>query len=110
MTLLTLIADSILLFGMICVSLYGASHLPAGAQVPTHFGPLGYNHWVPKDLGLWLWPAVGVVVYAIVVIAALNQRAHGGPAAPIGLTLALALMLANQIGAVRVAINRGDRG
>jgi hypothetical protein len=38
MSIVTLIIDSVLLFG---VSVYGARVLPAGAQLPVHFGPGG---------------------------------------------------------------------
>lgn len=44
------------LLGMIGVSLYGAATLPAEQQVPIYFGPGSYNNWVPKSVGLILWP------------------------------------------------------
>jgi hypothetical protein len=46
-----LVIDSLLLLGMVGVSLYGASALPPGARVPIHFGPGAYNNWVPKQVG-----------------------------------------------------------
>ena len=51
----TLVIDSVLLFGIICVSVYGAAILPAGARVPLHLGPAGYTNWVPRSFGLVTW-------------------------------------------------------
>ena len=102
----TLIIDGVLLFVMIGVSLYGASALPPGARVPIHFGPASYNHWVPKNVGLTLWPAAGTVIYAILVITARGQRVNGGPGPPAGLTVALAVMLVTQVGALWAALSR----
>jgi hypothetical protein len=110
MSLATLIIDGVLLLAMVGVSLYGASALPPGAQVPIHFGPASYNNWVSKSVGLTLWPASGAVLYAILVVAARNQRVNGGSGPPAGLTVALALMLVTQVGALRVALNRSGRG
>jgi hypothetical protein len=108
MNLIPLIIDSVLLLGMICASVYGMTNLPDGAQVPVHFGPAGYNHCVPRNTGLLMWPAGGVVVYAVLVIITRNQGATGGTP-PTALTIALAVMLVTQVGALRVALNRGGR-
>lgn len=102
----TLIIDGVLLLVMIAVSLYGASALPPGARVPIHFGPASYNNWVPKNVGLTLWPAAGTVIYAILVITARDQRVNGGPGPPAGLTVALAVMLVTQVGALWAALSR----
>ena len=107
MNLTILIIDSLLLLGMVGVSLYGVSALPPGAQVPIHFGPASYNNWVPKNVGLIMWPAGGAVVYVILVVAARSERATGGGSgAAIGLTVALVVALITQVGALRVALNR----
>lgn len=105
-----LIIGGALLLAMICVSLYGAVALPPGAQLPVHFGPAGYNRWVPKIAGLILYPVFGAVVYTIVTVAVRDHTTHGslGPAA--GLTIALGVMLVGQVGALAVAITRSRRG
>jgi hypothetical protein len=108
MNLIPLIIDSVLLLGMICASVYGLTNLPDGAQVPVHFGPGGFNHWVPRNTGLLMWPAGGVVIYAVLVIMTRNQGATGG-SPPVALTIALAVMLVTQVGALRVALKRGSR-
>jgi hypothetical protein len=54
MNLTMLIIDSLLLLGIVCVSLYGASALPPGAKVPIHFGPAS------------AWPVPGGVVALII--------------------------------------------
>ena len=109
MNLTMLIIDSLLLLGIVGVSLYGASALPPGAKVPIHFGPASYNNWVPKNVGLIMWPAGAAVLYVVLVITARNEQAAGGKGgAAIGLAAALVVVLITQAGALRVARNRGS--
>ena len=103
----TLITGGALLLAIIGVSLYGGATLPPGAQVPVHFGPGGYNRWLPKKTGLVIWPALGAVVYLIVVVTAHDKGIHGSPA--VGLTVALVVILVTQIGALAVAFTRVRR-
>jgi|ERR1700691_2409727 hypothetical protein len=107
MSPVTLIIGGVLLLAIIGVSLYGAVTLPPGAQVPIHFGPAGYNRWLSKKVGLASWPTLAAVVYVIVVATAHDKGIHGSPA--IGLTIALGVILAAQIGALTVAVTRGRR-
>jgi hypothetical protein len=109
MSVALLIIDSSLLLGILGVSLYGASALPSGARVPIHFGRGTYNNWVPKNVGLTVWPAGGAVVYVILAVNARSQQVDGGSGLPVGLTIALVVMLATQVGALRVALSRGGR-
>jgi len=104
----TLIIDGVLLLAIIGVSLYGAATLPPGAAVPVHFGPGGYNRWLPKKTGLAIWPGLAAVVYLIVIATAGDKGTHGSPAT--GLTIALVVVMATQIGALAVAFNRSRRG
>jgi hypothetical protein len=108
MSLTALIIGGVLLLAMICVSLYGASALPPGAQMPAHFGPDGYNRWVAKSAGLVLYPVLGAVVFTIIVVNVRDHHTHGGlgPGPTIGLSVALVVMLAAQIGALAVALRR----
>ncbi len=110
MSLTTLIIGGALLLAMICVSLYGAVALPAGAQMPVHFGGGGYNRWVAKNTALILHPAAGAVVYAIIVVAVQEHKTHGGLGAAAGLSIALGVLLVAQIGALIVALSRNRRG
>lgn len=103
-----LIIGGTLLLAIIAASLYGAATLPPGARVPVHFGPGGYNRWLPKQAGLALWPALGVIVYLIILATDHDQGIHGSPAT--GLTVALGVILVTQIGALAVALTRGRRG
>lgn len=108
MNLTMLIIDSLLVLGMVGVSLYGASALPPGARIPIHFGPGSFNNWVPKNVGLIMWPAGGAVIYVILVITARSEQATGGGSGTaVGLTIALLVILITQVGALRVALNRG---
>ena len=111
MSLITLIIDSVLLLGIIGVSLLGAATLPSEARWPLHLGPGGYGNWVPRNIGLLAGPAIGVAVYVILATSARSHQASSGHglSLPVGLTIALAIMLANQFGALRAARNRGGR-
>jgi hypothetical protein len=108
-SLITLIIDGVLLLGTVSVSLYGATALPATAQWPLHLGPGGYGNWVPRNVGLLMGPAFATVIFAILVITARSQQADGGSGLPGGLTAALVIMLANQVGALRAALSRSGR-
>ena len=111
MSVATLIIDSALLLGIVGVSLYGRATLPAGARLPLHFGPAGYTNWQQKTIALVLWPATAVVLYVVLVVGSRSQHdaAGRGLSLPIGLTIALALILVNYVGAVRAALNRSGR-
>jgi hypothetical protein len=108
MSVLTLIIDSVLLLGIVGASLYGAAHLPAGARMPTHLGPGGYNNWQPKAFALLTWPVVGAGIFVVLAVTGRNHQ-HSSDSLPIGLTIALALMLVNEIGALRAALSQGGR-
>ena len=103
MSLILFIIESILLLGTIAVSLYGATVLPPTAQWPLHLGPGGYGNWVPRNVGLLMGPAIATVVFVILVVTAHSQQADGTSSLPTGLTIALAAMLANQLGALKAA-------
>lgn len=103
----TLIIGGALELAIICVSLYGAVTLPPGAQIPVH-GAAGYNRWLPKSIGLALWPVLGVVVYVSILATAHSPDVHGSPT--VGLSLALAVMLVVQIGALARARGEGSGG
>jgi hypothetical protein len=110
MSLIALIIGGALLLVMICVSLYGAAALPPGAQMPVHFGPAGYNRWVPKSIGLVLYPAAGAVAYVIIIVAVRDHQTHGGLGPAVGLSIALGVLLITQIGALMLGISRSSRG
>jgi hypothetical protein len=105
-----LIIGGALLLAMICVSLYGAAALPPGAQLPVHFGPAGYNRWVPKSMGLVIHPALGAVVFVIIVVTVRDHQTRGGLSPAAGLGIALGVLLIAQIGALAVALTRSRRG
>jgi hypothetical protein len=109
MSVTLLVIDSVLLLAMIGVSLFGASALPPGAKVPIHFGPGAYNNWVPKSVGLLVWPAGGAAVYVALALHARGHQAGGGSGLPVGLTIALVVILVTQVGALKVATGRSHR-
>jgi hypothetical protein len=97
-----LVAGRALLLAMIGVSWYGWVTLPAGAQVPIHFGA-GYNNFVSKRLGLVMHPAAGALVYVISALAA-HSPAKARPV--FILPLVMCVLLIVQVGAIRVARTR----
>jgi hypothetical protein len=111
MTIATVIIDSALLLGIVGVSLCGAATLPAGAQLPLHFGPAGYTNWQQKAVALVLWPVTAVVVDVVLIVSSHGQHdtASHGLSLPVGLTIALAVILINYVGAVRAAVARSGR-
>jgi len=83
--------------------------LPPTAQWPLHLGPAGYGNWVPRNVGLLMGPAIATVIFVILVVTGHGQQSDEASGLPTGLTIALALMLANQIGALRAALSRCSR-
>jgi hypothetical protein len=110
MSLTALVIGGVLTLAIICVSLYGVATLPPGALVPVHFGPGGYNRWLPKNVGLALWPALSVVVYVVLLLTGHSQQSHGRPGPTVGLSIALGVILVTQIGALTLARRRGNNG
>jgi hypothetical protein len=103
-----LVIGAVVLVAMVGVSYYGWVTLPADARVPVHFGPAAYNNFVPKRLGLVLHPAVGALVYVILVVTQHVQEERRAPVRPLDfiLPLVMCLLLVVQAGAIRVARTR----
>jgi hypothetical protein len=93
----------VILLAMFGVSWYGWVTLPADARVPVHFG-VGYNNFVPKRFGLILHPAAGVLVYVILTVTLTHHSAKSPP--EFILPLIMCVVLAVQIGAIKVARGR----
>jgi hypothetical protein len=109
MSVVTLIIDALLLIGIVAVSLYGATHLPAGARMPTHLGLGGYGNWQPKTFALVTYPSVATGIFVYLAVTAKSHQQSGNSGLPIGLTVALAVILAGQIAALRAALNHSGR-
>jgi hypothetical protein len=105
--ILGLVIGAVIWLAMVGVSCYGWLTLPADARVPVHFGPAAYNNFVPKRIGLLIHPALGAVVY-VIILAANSAHATHGPRTPaeVILPLVMCLLLAVQAGAIRVARRR----
>ena len=106
------IADLALVVAMLAVAGYGALVLPRDAMVPVDVGPapvrgLGPGiYWMPKVVGLVVWPAVGILASFLVTVP---LNGVGGSGARVGLTIALALLMLAETAAVSVAVRRGGR-
>ncbi len=106
-----LVIGGVVLLAMICVSWYGAVTLPGDARVPIHFG-VSYNNFVSKRAGLVMHPAAGAVVYLLLAFVSHGNPAHGtsSKALPhIFPVLIMCVLLAVQVGAIRVARRRSVR-
>jgi hypothetical protein len=111
MTLWVIIAASVLLVAVVSLSLYGASILPEDAELPMHYGFGGYTNWRHRTAVLWTWPAISAVLYVLAVAGSQNNgQAGGGGPLSLGLTIAIAVLLINQIGALRASLRRSRRG
>jgi hypothetical protein len=66
---LALGAGIVLMALMVAIYRYGDRVIPAGALVPVHGGPGGWDRWRPKKSGLRTWPIGGAVVSVILVAA-----------------------------------------
>jgi hypothetical protein len=99
-----LVIGGVILLAMFGVSGYGWVTLPADARVPVHFG-VGYNNFVPKRLGLILHPAAGVLAYVVLAVTITRHSAKSSPPEFI-LPLIMCVVLAVQIGAIKVARGR----
>jgi hypothetical protein len=101
----TLVSGGVILLAMFGVSAYGWVTLPADARVPVHFGT-GFNNFVPKRVGLTLWPAAGVLIYVLTIVAS-HHPTHGSKSAPeFILPIIMLVVLVVQFGAVKVARGR----
>jgi hypothetical protein len=101
------VADLVLVVAMVSASAFGALALPPNGMLPVDLGVGSGLSWMPKGIGLVLWPALGVGSYFLFRLAgAFGQM---GPKSLVGLTIALALMLLAQSGSILVAINRRGR-
>jgi hypothetical protein len=101
------IADVLLVVAMLGASVYGAVALPPNGMVPVDVGPGSALNWLPKRVGLVLWPAIGVVAYFSVGFVAVGRQTSAAPR--VGLTIALALILAAHLGSVVFAVCRSGR-
>jgi hypothetical protein len=110
MTLWVIIAASVLLVAVVSLSLYGGSVLPEDAELPMHYGFGGYTNWRHRTVVLWTWPAISGVLYVLAVAGSRNVQAGGGVPLSLGLTVAIAVLLINQIGALRASLRRSGRG
>jgi hypothetical protein len=103
----SLVVCGLLVGCMIGISVYGARMLPADARIPLHYGIGAYNNFASKTIGLILWPAVGVVIFAInaAIEVGVMKPDHGSPAASqYILPLVLLVVAATQVGAIKTAL------
>lgn len=101
------VTDLVLVLAMVSASAFGGLALPPNGMLPVDLGVGSGLSWIPKLVGLVLWPALGVVSYLVARLAAAFGQLS--PKSQAGVTLALGLMLLAQTGSILVAINRRGR-
>ena len=105
-----LVVCGLLLGCMIGISVYAARALPSDARIPIHYGLGSYNNFASKTVGLIMWPAAGVVAYAIFAATgagAVRPHGHAGSSIFI-LPVVFVLLVVAQIGAIRTALGSGQ--
>jgi len=110
MTWLSLVLGGMLVLAMTSVTVYGWLRLPSDARIPVHHGLGSYNNYRKKTVGLLSWPAVGVLIYAILIAVAANTlRANHASKSTVLVILpaTLVIVLLLQIGAIRAASRPG---
>jgi hypothetical protein len=102
-----IVIGGVIWLAMVGASCYGWVTLPTDARVPVHFGAAAYNNFMPKRGGLLVHPAAGALVYGIILVSSSAHATHG-PALPVVviLPLVMCLLLAVQLGAIRIARRR----
>jgi hypothetical protein len=103
------IAGAIAIVAMAGISLYGARMLPPGSQVPVHHGIGGYNNWQPKALALISYPAIGVLIYVILLVATSSAHSSGKSTPALIAPIAMVVIAISEYGAVRAAIRQNGR-
>lgn len=109
MPVVAVVIAAVLLASMLATSVYGAVTLPPDARVPVHLGIGSYDQRVSKTLGLIAWPAIGIVVAAVLTVTADKGHDHSSTMAVI-LPILLAVLLAVELGALRAARVDQSRG
>jgi len=109
--IVSFVTGALLLVVIIGVTVYGWVTLPPDARVPVHRGLWSYQSFVPKTVGLITWPAVSVLLFALLVATFehASKRDHAGPGAvPLILVpVVLAIIAASEWGAIGTARRNG---
>lgn len=107
MITVSLVVGAIALAAMIAIAAYGWVTLPPDARVPVHHGIRSYNNFLSKTAGLIIWPALGVLIYAVLAVASAGLFRPDHPAratAPVFvLPVVLVLAVAFEWGAIGAA-------
>jgi hypothetical protein len=61
--LASLIIGGVLLLAIVAASGWGAVVLPADARIAVHYGSENHQYLVSKRAGLFIWPALDVILY-----------------------------------------------
>lgn len=112
MATVAMVVCGLLVGVMIGISVFGARVLPRDARMPLHYGLGSYNNFASKTAGLIMWPAAGVVVYAIFIAIQTNalKPNHGSSGSAVYiLPVVLVLLVIAQVGAIKVAMGTSSR-
>ena len=105
MTWLSLLGGALVALVIIGIAGYGWVTLPADARVPVHRGIGSYNNYRSKRTALVTWPAIGVLLYGILVAVAGHaiRPNHASRSGVLFLLVALVAIAVAEAGAIRAA-------
>jgi hypothetical protein len=103
------IAGGIVVLVLVALSVWAAVTLPPGSQVPVHHGFGGWNNWQPKNIALIIWPGIGALVYAILIVATSNASSSGKTAPAVIAPIAMLVLAVSYYNAIRAAIRENGR-
>lgn len=95
---------------LVALSAWGAVALPPGSKIPLHHGFGGWNNWQPKKLALIVWPAIGAVLYVILLVVTIRASSTGrsSPAVIIA-PIAMIVIAVGYLNALRAALRESNR-
>lgn len=104
------VAGGVVVLALVAMSVYGAVKLPPGSLVPVHHGLGGYNNWQPKKFALVIWPAGGVIVYAVLLAATSSASSSGKVTPAVIAPVAMLVLAVSYYYALRAALREGRSG
>jgi hypothetical protein len=103
------IAGGIVVLALIAISVYGAVTLPAGSRIPLHHGIGGWNNWQPKNIALVAYPAIGVLVFVLLLSTSHSVGSNGRTAPAVIAPIAMLVLAFVYYSAMRAAIRESGR-
>jgi hypothetical protein len=106
------VVSGLLLLWIVVLTRHAWQTLPAGARVPVHGGPGGWDNWWPKERALLVWPVIagliwlanlGIMIYAVVAAASMSKDGAALAVVPVLLILPMVILLVSEHFALKAA-------